>query len=412
MAIFALCSVQAFAASGWEAHLAGHPLLPQKFIAVDKDAQTFFIYEHMSPLKVIGSYPCATGQRSGDKEVEGDLKTPEGVYFIQGRLRRKLDWTLYGDLAYPLNFPNPVDRIKGKTGYGIWVHGRGKRLMPRDTQGCVALSTPDLKGMAGELTPGLPLVISKHLSVDPNQGNDALLDEAVSRVKAWADAWQRRSDDFFGFYDPKRYDKSQDGTFASFKVNKRRLFDQHPWIRVMAYDVRALPGPDYVVTYFRQYYRTPTMVSEGVKRLYWQRCADGALRIVGREWTQTPRTLDDAYLAQVSAEAAEAVEGWRKAWEQASLDEYLGHYAYGAEQGDRLGKATIREQKAALWEAAKPEAVALVNPSYALAPEGVEVQFEQDYQAANGYADRGHKTLVLTPTDQGWKIIREEWRAM
>lgn len=412
LAIIAMCAAPALAASGWEARLSGHPLLPQKFLAVDKDAQTFFLYAHKSPLTVIGSYPCATGQRPGDKEVEGDLKTPEGVYFIQGRLKRKLDWTLYGDLAYPLNFPNPIDRIKGKTGYGIWVHGRGKELTPRDTQGCVALNTPDLRGISGQLTPGLPVVISKHLEVTSEPGESALIDEAVSRVRAWADAWQRRSDEFFEFYDPARYDKAERVTFASFAARKQRLFERHHWIRVMAHDVRALPGPDYVVTYFRQYYRTPGMVSEGIKRLYWQRCADGQLRIVGREWVQTPRTLDDAYLALASAEAAEAIEAWRKAWEAAELDAYLAHYAYGAEQGKRLGVAAIKEHKASLWSEARPAEVDFARKRFTLIPEGVSVEFEQRYQAENGYEDHGVKTLVLAPTDTGWKIIREDWRSI
>ncbi|BBD09477.1 L,D-transpeptidase family protein [Desulfovibrio ferrophilus] len=415
LAIMAMCATQALAASGWEAQLAGHPLLPQKFLAVDKDAQTFFIYGHKSPLRVIGSYPCATGQRPGDKLEEGDLKTPEGVYFIQGKLHRKLDWTLYGDLAYPLNFPNPVDKIKGKTGYGIWVHGRGKKLLPRDTQGCVALNTPDLRNLADDLTPGLPVVISKHLDVATGQDRDdaAELNEAVERVKSWANAWQRRSDEFFEFYDPIKYDQAHGGSYAAFKTRKHRLFQRHNWIRVMTHDVRVVPGPDYVVTYFRQYYRTPGMVSEGIKRLYWQRSSDGKLRIVGREWVQTPRTLDDVYLKRVSAEAGEVVEAWRKAWENAEMDAYLGYYAYGAEQGERLGVSSIKEHKAALWQNAKPEKVAFgQDKRYSLTSEGVAVTFEQQYQADNGFVDKGVKHLVLRPTDEGWKIIREEWRAI
>jgi len=410
-----MCAAQALAASGWEARFAGHPLLPQKFIAVDKDAQTFFIYDHKSPLRVVGSFPCATGQRPGDKLHEGDLKTPEGVYFIQGRLHRKLDWTLYGDLAYPLNFPNPVDRIKGKTGYGIWVHGRGKKLTPRDTQGCVALNTPDLRGLAKDLTPGLPLVISKHFGVSPDQPADggAELDEAVQRVKSWADAWQRRSDEFFEFYDAPKYDQAHEGSYKGFMERKKRLFQDNRWIRVLTSDVRVVPGPDYLVTYFRQYYRTASMASEGIKRLYWQRSADGKLRIVGREWVQTPRTLDDVYLQAMSAEAGEVIEAWRKAWENAELDAYLSYYAYGAEQGDRLGVTSIKEHKIALWAGAKPEKVAFgQDKRYSLIPEGISVTFDQQYCADKGYSDQGIKQLVLMPTDTGWKIIREEWRAM
>lgn len=415
LVLMAMCTAQALAASGWEAQFAGHPLLPPKFIAVDKDAQTLVVYDHKSPLRVVGRYPCATGQRPGDKQNEGDLKTPEGVYFIQGRLHRKLDWALFGDLAYPLNFPNPVDRIKGKTGYGIWVHGRGKKLLPRDTQGCVALNTPDLRGLAKELTPGLPLVISKHFDVTPDQLQKEKMevDEVVARVKGWAESWQRRSKEFFDFYDAAKYDQAHDGTFKGFVQNKERLFQVNDWIRVLTSDVRVLPGPDYVVTYFRQYYRTSSMASEGINRLYWQRSKDGKLRIVGREWIQTPRTLDDLYLKTIAAEAGEVIEAWRKAWERGKLDAYLSYYAYGAEQGDRLGVASIKEQKAALWAESRPEKVVFgQNKQYSLAPEGIAVTFDQQYTADKGFTDQGVKDLVLTPTDDGWKIIREDWRAM
>ena len=407
----ALASMDA-AASGWEARLAGHPSLPQKFFAVDKDSQTFFLYSRKSPLRLIGSFPCTTGREPGDKSVEGDLRTPEGVYFIKGRLHRTLDWSLYGNLAYELNFPNPVDRIKGKTGYGIWVHGRGKKLVPRDTRGCVALNTPDLQAVGDDISPGLPVVISQSLDVAADEASSPELDHAVKRVYDWAEAWQRRSSDFFSFYDAKAYDKAQERSFEAFTRRKQMLFKRHDWIQVMVNDVRVLPGPDYLVTYFRQYYRTPTMVSEGVKRLYWQPGADGELRIVGREWIKTPRTLDAEYLKRVASEVAPVIEGWRAAWERADLDGYAGSYAYGAEQGDRLGVAAIKDHKRHLWSVSPPEKVRLGKESFDFDPRGVRVTFTQTYTSAGGYEDRGVKELVLSPMGEGWKIVREDWRAM
>lgn len=411
-ACIALAAMDA-AASGWEARLAGHPSMPQKFFAVDKGAQTFFLYSRKSPLKLIGSYPCTTGQQPGDKNVEGDLRTPEGVYFIQGKLRKKLDWSLYGNLAYNLNFPNPVDRIKGKTGYGIWVHGRGKKLVPRDTRGCIALNTPDLRGMGSDIEPGLPVVISQRLQVSEDNAKEPELDHAVQRVLAWADAWERRSAEFFSFYDAASYNKAHGRSFEYFMRRKQRLFKRHDWIQVVPFDVRVVPGPDYLVTYFRQYYRTPTMISEGIKRLYWQPGADGELRIVGREWIKTRRTLDDAYLKHVASEVEPVISGWRAAWEKADLDKYLSYYAYGAEQGKRLGVASIKDHKRHLWDVSAPERVRLGDEKkFDFDPLGVRVTFDQAYMSTGGFEDHGVKELILEPTDKGWKIIREEWRAM
>ncbi len=407
----------AAAASGWKAKIVGHPNLPPKFLTVDKNTQKLSVYAKQSPLHRLSTFPCTTGQSDGDKQVEDDLRTPEGVYFVQGRKSGTLDWELYGNLAYPLNYPNPIDRLKGKTGYGIWIHGRGKKLVPRDTRGCVAMNTTDLRGIGSDLETGLPVVITD--SLDVQEGEAALtpeaardIDEAVGLVRRWARAWEQGSDEFFAFYDPESFDRAENTSFARFRSHKQGLFGRYPWIRVMVHDIRALPGPDYVVTYFRQYYRTPTLASEGVKRLYWMRDKAGRLRIVGREWQRTERTLDAAFLTRSETEIAPLLEAWRTAWEHADLKTYMHYYDKDAAQGDRSGAASIRDQKRELWGAAPPSRVRILEPKYTLVPEGVEVVFSQSYMAQGGYEDHGIKTMLLAPSGSEWKILREDWRPL
>ena len=40
---------------------------------------------------------------------------------MERKLSKGLNYKLYGDLAFTLNYPNPIDRLKGKTGRGIWI---------------------------------------------------------------------------------------------------------------------------------------------------------------------------------------------------------------------------------------------------------------------------------------------------
>ena len=61
------------------------------------------------------------GEKNGDKQKEGDLKTPIGAYKLTQKLT-KLD-PFYGPLALTTNYPNLYDKIQGKTGHGIWIHG-------------------------------------------------------------------------------------------------------------------------------------------------------------------------------------------------------------------------------------------------------------------------------------------------
>nr|WP_245168250.1 L,D-transpeptidase family protein [Desulfobaculum xiamenense] len=404
-------------ASGWNATLDSHPNLPPKFLAVDKKAQEFYVYSQQSPLQLVNRLRCTTGQRDGDKRVTGDLRTPEGVYFVERHLTGGLDYALYGDQAFTLNFPNPVDRLKGKTGYGIWIHGRGKPLVPRDTQGCVALTSPDLHSVQGEITPGLPVAITNTVRVEDDAAispseMDRTIDELVGKVQGWATAWENGSDDFFAFYDAKRFSRAQRQPFEAFKKRKKRLFATYPWIRVIPYDIRVLPGPDYWVTYFRQYYRTPTVVSEGIKRLYWQRDDKGRFRIVGREWVRTPTTLDGVYLTESRRDIAAMLEKWRGAWQKADLKGYAKAYAKSATQDERRGRKDIVDHKADVWSRSKPKSVTFSDFSYAIVPEGVQVSFRQDYHARSGYGDSGRKTMILVPEAGSWKIIREDWRAL
>jgi murein L,D-transpeptidase YafK len=133
-----------------------------KSIIVDKSLHRLYIYEG---LELIGSYNITTGKAKGDKQKRGDLKTPEGVYFFTELLDGKKLPSRYGVLAVVLDYPNPVDLAKGKTGSGIWLHGTDdpERLeRPRDSKGCVvALDEDVLKIIKSVYLDKTPIIISE-----------------------------------------------------------------------------------------------------------------------------------------------------------------------------------------------------------------------------------------------------------
>lgn len=395
----------------WRLALPDNDHAPSRFLAVDKASQTFYVLERRSPLRKIHELPCATGQVAGDKYREGDLRTPEGVYFIERTLRGGLDYQLYGDIAYTLNFPNPVDRIKGKTGYGIWIHGRGTRVEPMETRGCVALNNPDLHELGAILGRGTPVVIAQNINWPlDGQTHSGEANALMALVREWAKAWQQRSETFFSFYDPARFSRSGGEPFERFKANKERLFNRLSWIQVFIDDVTAIPGPDYWITTFEQVYRAPGITSAVRKRLYWQKDAKGVWRIVGREYDQPAPDLKERYLAHVSAQVSEAVSVWRAAWEHADLEGYGSLYLPRADQQGRGGRAAIVEHKRGLWTDNPPRRVELGKLDMRLHPRGIEVTFSQTYESANGYSDSGTKTLILEPRGDRWLIAAEHWR--
>ena len=70
-------------AEEWQASLYNEGL-PTHLVAVDKKRQTFMFFEKKSPLKLKYTFPCTTGQLPGDKQALNDLRTPEGIYFVEG----------------------------------------------------------------------------------------------------------------------------------------------------------------------------------------------------------------------------------------------------------------------------------------------------------------------------------------
>lgn len=67
------------------------------------------------------SYPiCAFSGGPGPKLAEGDGQSPEGFYEVG---RRQLNPDSAYHLAFDLGFPNALDRMLGRTGSYLMVHG-------------------------------------------------------------------------------------------------------------------------------------------------------------------------------------------------------------------------------------------------------------------------------------------------
>lgn len=276
-------------ADNWQARVHD-AVLPPRVVAVDKAAQEFSVLEKKSPLAVRYTFPCTTGQVVGDKQAINDRRTPEGVYFVEYKIANGLDFKEYGGIAYTLNYPNPVDKLRGKTGHGIWIHSKGFGIVPRDTRGCVAIGLEQIAEIGPLLAPGTAVMLAEDVQVNtspPREGGKARV--LAKKMEQWTRAWATRSPRMFDMYDEASYTKAMPESFAAFKANKQRLFRMLPWINIFNREVHVLEGPGYWVTWSEQFYRAPNLSTEGIRRLYWQEYQDGKFRIVGMEWT--PRNL-------------------------------------------------------------------------------------------------------------------------
>jgi murein L,D-transpeptidase YafK len=101
------------------------------------------------------------GDPVGPKQVEGDEKTPEGLYYIDRRNPESAFYLSLG-ISYPNRHDVQVARALGESpGGDIFIHGqRGRRTDKRDwTAGCIAIPNKDMRAVYAMVRNGTPIFI-------------------------------------------------------------------------------------------------------------------------------------------------------------------------------------------------------------------------------------------------------------
>lgn len=139
---------------------------PIHLILIEKNLQRLRVFEYDGELRVVAEYFSATGENFGIKEVSGDSKTPEGIYFIT-KVFIDNEITVFGDKAFHLDYPNFFDIEAGRNGDGIYIHGTNTELKPYSTNGCVTMANDDLDDLEKYLDQAVtPVVIVSELKPD------------------------------------------------------------------------------------------------------------------------------------------------------------------------------------------------------------------------------------------------------
>lgn len=136
------------------------------FIVVNKQEMALYHYSYKGEL--LQKSPIATGKNSGNKNIRGDLKTPEGV-FEAVSIENASDWTH--------DFKDGNGKIEGAYGpyfirlavpgqKGIGIHGTydDSSLGKRASEGCIRMQNENLQKLVKCLsvpvtvvvTPGIP----------------------------------------------------------------------------------------------------------------------------------------------------------------------------------------------------------------------------------------------------------------
>ena len=246
-------------------------------IAVDASRSRLYLFENTAKgLQLVADYYASVGKLGTEKSIEGDQRTPLGVYFITSRLDPATLKDFYGAGALPINYPNPLDQSRGKTGGGIWLHGTPPDQFaraPLATDGCLVLANPDLERILRTVEPrSTPVVIARQLQWVAPHSVSAERKSFEAVLNAWRSAkTQGDMARLLGFYAP------------DFQTYRKKPLEE--WSQVLQAETRALRGRELHLkdkSYLRWTDSADTMVvtfgevAEGartgpVKRQYWAR---------------------------------------------------------------------------------------------------------------------------------------------
>lgn len=162
-------------------------------IAVDASRARLYLLENTGKgLRVVADYYTSVGKLGVEKHAEGDMRTPLGVYFINGSIDAKQLRDFYGNGALTLNYPNPYDQRRGKTGSGIWLHGTPPDQFvraPQATDGCIVLANADLTRLLRTVQiRSTPVVIARQLAWVSPQSLQADSQNFAQHLEAWQQA--------------------------------------------------------------------------------------------------------------------------------------------------------------------------------------------------------------------------------
>ncbi|MBE0492452.1 MAG: L,D-transpeptidase family protein [Sulfurospirillum sp.] len=243
----------------------------KNLLIANKHKKTLEVYGRTETgFNLVKSYNAIMG-KDGDKKVEGDLKTPIGVYTITKRF--KPNDLFYGPLAYALSYPNTMDKVYQKNGYGIWIHGSPLDGSQRDpmSKGCIVLDNEKIQLLDTQLHAQNTIIIVGEDSIPQVNIDD--LSVILANLYHWKKVWSDNSlESYLSFYDDsfRRFDGKG---IDAFKKLKRYVFENDSKKEIKISNINIAPYPNtkgqkiFKIAFYEEY-KSKKHSFNGNKELY------------------------------------------------------------------------------------------------------------------------------------------------
>ncbi len=245
-------------------------------LVVDTSRSRLYVYANdLGRPRYVTDFYISLGKYGVDKEREGDQKTPIGVYTIVADKERLPDF--YGPRAYPLSYPNDWDRLHGRKGHGIWLHGTPSETYSRPpwaTDGCVVLANDDLARLSKYVDVSrTPVVIGQSMQWRNPRSWEADREAFLAAFTRWKKDWESLDTNRYLSHYSSGF-RTGERDLAAWKARKRQVNAGKSWVKVGIEDLSlfAYPGTsDMMMVTFEQDYRSSNLSNRTMKRQYWIR---------------------------------------------------------------------------------------------------------------------------------------------
>lgn len=392
-------------------------------IVVEKSTQSLFLYKYDGKMyKEIDKFKCSTGEVPGAKLVSGDKKTPEGVYFFTKKYQKKDLASIYGTRAFPIDYPNLLDRITGRNGHSIWMHGTNKPLKTRDSNGCVALVNFNIEKLSEYITLNrTPIILVDKISYVAGDSDKKNAESILKFLLNWNNSLQKGTyHEYLNFYDCE-YLPDVSWWPEWNKLRKKNQASDNAFSIELKMSVVSMYKDIYVVL-TDQIVRTAELeLPVGTKKFFIVKRGD-ELKIIGEEYQilsnmQKPNSESQNNILIATCRKLKTTVGdkqdikdlintWVKAWSAKDIEQYSKCYA---KNFISQGGATLRnwiKYKKRLNKKYDFIRVSIDNPVIEKDRNKSKVSFIQTYVSSE-LRSVSLKRLELLREKGLWKIYRE-----
>lgn len=276
-------------------------------LVVEKSTHMLHLYSNEDQIpKLVKKYKIATGKIKGNKQIQGDKKTPEGIYIFQQfhsdkELIEKYgsNGLIYGAGAFTTNYPNVMDDRASKTGGGIWLHSTdddSRVSKGLDSKGCVVAVDADLKDISQYIDlKNTPIIIKQNISFMAKESWLKNKEEISNVVNTWAKAWKEKDFNAYISQYSNEFNSPIKGNLDQYKAYKKAVFSRSDTPQISLTNLSILNHNNYAVVTMEQDYRSEVIRDTGKKLLYLVRDENYQWKIISEQWYKLENNQNIAF---------------------------------------------------------------------------------------------------------------------